>query len=87
MLLRYSVMTSRGAYLRLRRQPSQPAQQRNDTVGHGSRPGAGPTAVSRPTSIISRSNVPELSNSIIQKGLTLARDWSGTVVHSGIKDA
>ena len=51
----------------------------------------GPARVRRrsaaPLRVFSRSNVPELSNSIIQKGLTLARDWSGTVVHSGIKDA
>jgi hypothetical protein len=40
-----------------------------------------------PTSIISRSNVPELSKNIIQKGLALARDWSGTVAHTGSKDA
>src|SRR6266481_8124340 len=37
--------------------------------------------------IISRSNVPELSKNIIQKGLAFARDWSGTVAHSGSKDA
>jgi Protein of unknown function (DUF3489)/PAP2 superfamily C-terminal len=46
-----------------------------------------PRAVSRPTSIILRSNVPELSKNIIQKGLALARDWSGTVAHSGSKNA
>jgi hypothetical protein len=37
--------------------------------------------------IILRSNTPELSNNIIQKGLAFARDWSGTVVHSGSEDA
>jgi Protein of unknown function (DUF3489) len=37
-------------------------------------------------SIISRSNVPELSKKIIQKGLAFARDWSGTVAHLGNED-
>jgi hypothetical protein len=31
--------------------------------------------------------LPELSKNIIQKGLAFARDWSGTVAHSGSKDA
>lgn len=39
------------------------------------------------TSIISRSNVPELSKKIIQKGLAFVCDWSGTVAHSGNEDA
>ena len=43
--------------------------------------------IARSISIISRSNVPELSKKIIQKGLAFARDWSGTVAHSGSKDA
>ena len=30
---------------------------------------------------------PELSKNIIQKGLAFARDWSGTVAHSGSEDA
>jgi hypothetical protein len=41
----------------------------------------------RSTSIISRSNVPELSKNIIQKGLAFAHDWSGTVARSGSEDA
>src|SRR5262245_51083224 len=38
-----------------------------------------------PHSDIFRANVPE--NNIIQKGLAFARDWSGTVAHSGSEDA
>ena len=37
--------------------------------------------------MISRSNVPELTRTLIQKGLAFARDWSSTVAHSGSKDA
>src|SRR5262245_13233082 len=39
------------------------------------------------SSIIPRSNVPELSNNIIKKGLAVACDWSGTVARSGSEDA
>src|SRR5262245_64016092 len=38
---------------------------------------------SRLASIILRSDVPEPSNNIIQKGLAFGREWSGTVGHSG----
>ena len=86
---------NRGLIIRTGRCPDEPAGfprlRRIDRLCHHasllSRKLQSAGVGSAATSIISRSNFPELSKNIIKRRLAFARDWSGTVAHSGSEDA